>query len=136
MSEDVLDNNAVANSGEDESTSFPLSDNNKGDITLVHKALENSPFILDGDPAYGLFLRARRDLKAGDLLHDDVPAFYGPSADLVQDFSTPLCLGCCVVMNDGNGEHRCPSCDWPICSPNCDNVGPLTKESFPAFTYK
>lgn len=89
---------------------------------MVHQALETSPFVLDGDPQFGLFLKAKRDLKAGELLHDDIPAFFGPSADLVEDYTTPLCLGCCVVMNDGNGSNRCPTCDWPICGPDCDNV--------------
>lgn len=103
--------------------------NGKGDISLVHKALEDSPYVLDGDPDFGLFLTAKRDLKAGKLLFDDTPAFFGPSADLVQDYDTPLCLGCCVVMNDGNGENRCEDCNWPICGPDCDNVRLYRKTS-------
>ncbi|CAL8123317.1 unnamed protein product [Orchesella dallaii] len=112
------DNNAETVNFEEEEDDT----NGKGDISLVYKALEDSPFELDGDSAYGLCLIAKRDLKAGELLHDDTPAFFGPSADLVEDYSTPLCLGCCVVMNDGNGENRCPTCGWPICSSDCDNI--------------
>lgn len=71
---------------------------------------------------FGQFLQASRDIEAGTLIVEELPAFHGPSADYVEDYSTPICLGCAVVMNDGNEGNRCKTCNWPLCSENCENV--------------
>jgi len=72
---------------------------------------------------FGQFLEAIEDIPKGSVVLEEPCAFWGPSADYVEDYSTPICCGCAVVMNDGNNENgRCDRCGWPLCSPSCDNV--------------
>jgi hypothetical protein len=80
------------------------------------------PFVVEKDAQFGQYLKATRDIPAGSVILEEPYAFYGPSADYVEDYSTPICLGCAVVMNDGNETSRCSRCKWPLCGPSCDKV--------------
>jgi len=93
---------------------------NGGNVEPTHPT-EHS-YSVEKSSDFGNHLITSRDLKPGEVVLDERPGFFGPSADYIEDYSTPVCLGCCVVMNDGNQNARCLKCLWPICSKDCKNV--------------
>lgn len=72
---------------------------------------------------------ASRKLKAGTLIIEEDPVLCAPRG-LVEDFSTPICLTCCVLMEDEKASYRCSRCNWPTCCKTCEQVSGITGRTF------
>lgn len=81
---------------------------------LLHKVTKNDIF--------GRFIVAKEDIPAGTVIVSESPAAFGPDGDGCEGYDIPLCLGCCMIMNDDNEDIRCSKCKWPVCSKECENV--------------
>ncbi|ODM99115.1 Protein msta, isoform A [Orchesella cincta] len=85
----------------------------------VHKK-QCSPFILKTSPEFGRHFVAARKLKGTTLILEELPVFCAPRG-MIDDFETPLCLSCCIVMNvESEGARKCSKCGWPVCSLTCE----------------
>ena len=66
----------------------------------------------------GRYLVASRDIEPREIIITETPFISAPS-DSISD--APMCLGCCICMNDDQFS-RCSKCYWPICSTDCEQV--------------
>lgn len=81
-----------------------------------------SPFEIKNDEKLGRFLKANRDIAKDSIILSELPCVVGPKWNNSEDdedrnsfqFS---CVGCFEPIK--MLHHRCPSCQWPACSPNC-----------------
>ncbi|XP_059617485.1 SET domain-containing protein SmydA-8 [Phlebotomus argentipes] len=72
---------------------------------------------------------AKRDLKAGEVLHTELPFVVGPKQD-----TAVACLGCNVYLDGTSAGPRCSQCGWPLC-PDCENSdAPLHRTECRLFT--
>ncbi len=56
----------------------------------------------------GRHMVASRDIKAGELIVQELPCSLGPG-----HFTAPVCLGCYKFVD---GSALCSRCGWPLCS--------------------
>jgi hypothetical protein len=69
------------------------------------------------NPEMGRYYVAARNLKAGEMMFEELPFVIGPKPD-----SPPICLSCyCPVDGSTNGP-KCTKCLWPLC-PECNESG-------------
>ncbi|XP_066945612.1 SET domain-containing protein SmydA-8-like [Macrobrachium rosenbergii] len=78
----------------------------------LHKA-SCIPYVIEIHPVYGRYCVATRDIKPGEIIMREVPVAVGP-----KNMSIPLCLGCHRTVT---GAYTCSKCNFPLCSPSCEN---------------
>lgn len=71
----------------------------------------------------GRYLVARRDLDPLEIVIQERPLACAPADDPNYDNlgEIPMCLGCSARMS-GNPKAVCSKCQWPVCSPECEQV--------------
>ena len=86
------------------------------------------PFCIDTVPSVGRIMIATRDIRAGEIILEEMPAVWGPS-----NKSAAACLGCLklawksveksdVVENDevvDTTVRTCTKCKFPVCGTEC-----------------
>ena len=86
------------------------------------------PFYIDTRPSVGRIMIASRDIRAGEIILEEMPAIWGPS-----NKSAAVCLGCLkftwkpAEKSDvvENGEvvdttvRTCSKCKFPVCGTEC-----------------
>ena len=86
------------------------------------------PFYIDTLPSVGRVMIASRDIRAGEIILEEMPAIWGPS-----NKSAAVCLGCLkltwksvgksdVVENDevvDTTVRTCTKCKFPVCGTEC-----------------
>lgn len=68
----------------------------------------------------GRYLRLNRDVAKGDVLITEFPTVLGPKyheTEEEENFHSFNCVGCFEFIKVL--YHKCPSCLWPACSPDC-----------------
>lgn len=77
---------------------------------------------ISSNEALGRFLEATRDIRAGAVIFTENPFVIGPdwSYDLFATNGTFNCVGCFEPIKMLN--HRCPTCKWPCCKPDCVGI--------------
>lgn len=70
---------------------------------------------------FGRYIVAKEHIPAGTIIVSEPPAAFGPDGDGCEGYDIPLCLGCCMIMNDDNEDIRCSKCKWPVCSKACED---------------
>jgi len=76
---------------------------------------KGKPYNIIKDEVVGRHMVASRNIKAGEIIMEDVPLTYGP---VCSTGIKPMCLGCYRPVD---GSIVCESCGWPMCSINCSN---------------
>lgn len=79
------------------------------------------PFTVAKDSVKGRYLVATRDIPPGEIIFEEKPFVVGPS-------KSSKGLVCLVCLNPADKEHRCPSCQWPMCSDRCTVAHKTTAE--------
>ncbi|XP_053669848.1 SET domain-containing protein SmydA-8 [Anopheles nili] len=77
------------------------------------------PYLVKRSEQVGRYIVAARDIKAGDAIIETDPLVVGPCAE-----SEPVCVACHSTFDPGSAIHRCETCRWRICSPNCYGLSP------------
>ena len=86
------------------------------------------PFYIDTLPSVGRIMIASRDIRAGEIILEEMPAIWGPN-----NKSAAMCLGCLkptwksvekrdVVENDevvNTTLRTCSKCKFPVCGTEC-----------------
>ena len=86
------------------------------------------PFYIDTLPTVGRVMIASRDIRAGEIILEEMPAIWGPN-----NKSPAVCLGCLkptwksmekndVVENDEVVDttlRTCSKCKFPVCGTEC-----------------
>ena len=70
-----------------------------------------SPFKIVTDSKVGRFVVATRNIKAGEVIFEELPITAGP-----KQFTGPVCLGCYRPVD---GSTVCETCRWPVCQKLC-----------------
>ncbi|XP_037931135.1 SET domain-containing protein SmydA-8 [Teleopsis dalmanni] len=67
----------------------------------------------------GRHLRAKRNIKPGEIILRESPLIYGPKISCA-----PTCLGCHKLLPDPKppqkNYYKCSKCTWPLCSKACE----------------
>merc|ERR1712083_170739 len=75
------------------------------------------PYSVVRDEIVGRHMVAARDIKAGEVIMEDIPLTYGPvvfTGNLVG--CRPVCLSCSHWVT---GSYLCDGCNWPMCGESC-----------------
>ena len=72
------------------------------------------PYSVDYIEGVGRVIRATRDITPGEIIFREKEMVIGPSRNI-----PPVCLGCGRRVN---GLVKCPGCQWPLCSHNCQEL--------------
>lgn len=69
-------------------------------------------FLVKENPELGRYGVAAKDLKAGDIVFQEIPFAVGPKTD-----SVIVCLSCnCTIENCQDVSSKCSLCGWPLCA--------------------
>ena len=72
------------------------------------------PFKVARAPGVGRHLVATRDINPGEIILEEPAVTGGP-----RQYTRPVCLGCHRPVSLTESP-RCSSCQWPLCSPDCE----------------
>ncbi|XP_050079732.1 SET domain-containing protein SmydA-8-like [Anopheles maculipalpis] len=78
---------------------------------------DETSYLVKRSEQVGRYLVAARDLKAGEVIIETPPLVVGPCAE-----TEPVCLGCHSSFTPGSVVHRCDSCNWQLCAPDCHGL--------------
>jgi len=78
------------------------------------------PYQILTDEDVGRHMVAVRDIKAGEVIMEDVPLTFGP---VCSNGTAPVCLGCYKTLQREQ-QVLCASCGWPMCSAACSQRNP------------
>lgn len=76
------------------------------------------PYEIIRDEVVGRHMVASRDVRAGEVIFEEMPLTFGPS-----DNSQPVCLGCYQRITVASDCVECVGgCGYPMCSESCGGV--------------
>ncbi|CAG7634371.1 unnamed protein product [Allacma fusca] len=82
-----------------------------------------SYFVIRDDPQLGRGFYASRDIKAGIIIHEEIPFVFAPSWPANTFSDVPYCVSCGVGSRHIEPTlTRCGKCKWPYCSLECQKV--------------
>jgi len=98
----------VGELGEDDIDKYDAKD-------LANHKERGKPYSIIKDEIVGRHMVATRNIKAGEIIMEDMPLTFGP---VCSTGVKPMCLGC---YRHVDGSVCCETCGWPMCSVNCSN---------------
>ncbi|CAG7713561.1 unnamed protein product [Allacma fusca] len=84
---------------------------------------ECPPYLVTEHPIFGMQFVAARNLKAGKVLLQEIPALLSAPYDTatLSSLASAPCTVCSIVSRRGQTKIRCSKCTWPICSSRCED---------------
>ncbi|CAG7818534.1 unnamed protein product [Allacma fusca] len=79
-------------------------------------------FVIRDDPQLGKGFYASRNIKAGAIIHEEMPFVFAPSWPVISFKDVCYCIGCGVSNRRTRNPpslKRCVRCTWPFCSLEC-----------------